>query len=126
MKQFSCSCKCKFDSTACSSNRKWNNDEFYHKCKKHRTCWKYYSWNPSTYVCENRRYLKSIIDDLGIVCDEIIRYTESCELANVTNPISANVTVILFKLNIKCQCDCYIFRTFLLVVILVFIIAIIC
>ena len=66
------------------------------------------------------------MDDPGIVCDEIIRYTASCQLVNLTNPISANVTVILFRLNVKCQCDCYIFRIFLLVVILVFIIAIIC
>ena len=60
------------------------------------------------------------------MCDEIIRYTASCQLVNLTNPISTNVTVILFRLNVKCQCDCYIFGMFLLVFILVLAIAIIC
>ena len=60
------------------------------------------------------------------MCDEIIRYTASCQLVNLTNPISTNVTVILFRLNVKCQCDCYIFGMFLLVFILVSAIAIIC
>ena len=30
------------------------------KCKKYRTCKKEYSWNPSTCICENGKYLKSI------------------------------------------------------------------
>ena len=31
-----------------------------------------YSWNPSTCVCENSKYLKSIADTSVIECDEII------------------------------------------------------
>ena len=26
------------------------------KCKKYRTCKKYYSWNPSTCICENSKH----------------------------------------------------------------------
>ena len=36
------------------------------KCKKD------YSWNPSTCVCENIKYLKSIADNSVTQCDEII------------------------------------------------------
>ena len=33
---------------------------------------KAYIWNPSTYRCENGKYLASIIDDSATTCDEII------------------------------------------------------
>ena len=33
---------------------------------------KNYTWNPSTFICENSRYLKSIVDDSVIVCDKFI------------------------------------------------------
>ena len=36
------------------------------------TCKKYYSWNPSTCICENDKYLKRLVDDSKIMCDEII------------------------------------------------------
>ena len=42
------------------------------KCKKHHICEKEYVWNPSTCNCENGKYLSSIMDDLAIMCDEII------------------------------------------------------
>ena len=41
--------------------------------KEHRLCEKDYIWNPATCSCENGKYLASIIDDLVIMCDEIIR-----------------------------------------------------
>ena len=49
-----------------------------HKCKLRSTTWncttykKDYSWNPSTCICENDKYLKRFVDDSKIVCDEII------------------------------------------------------
>ena len=58
----SCDCKCKFNGATSNSNQKWSNKtcqcEFknYHKCKKD------YSLNPSTCICENSKYLKSIAD----------------------------------------------------------------
>ena len=42
--------------------------------KSMRTCKKYYSWNPSTCICENRWYWKYIVDDSVIACDEIIYF----------------------------------------------------
>ena len=38
----------------------------------YRLCKKYYSWNPSLYICENCKYLKSIADTSLIACDKIL------------------------------------------------------
>ena len=38
VKHISCDCKCKFNSTACKSNEKRNNDKWQCECKKYRTC----------------------------------------------------------------------------------------
>ena len=38
----SCDCKCKFNSTTCSSNQKWNNKSCQCECKNYRKCKKYY------------------------------------------------------------------------------------
>ena len=46
---------------------------------------------PTTCICENSRYWKSIVNDSVILCDEIISTTDSVS-ANVTNTISINVT----------------------------------
>ena len=43
----SCDCKCKFNSTTCNSNQKWNNKTCQCECKNYRKCKKYYSWNPN-------------------------------------------------------------------------------
>ena len=51
-KHITCNCKCKLNSTTCNSNQKWNNKT---KCKK------YFSWNRSTCVCENGKYLKVLL-----------------------------------------------------------------
>ena len=47
------------------------------KCKLtcNRTRTKDYSWNPSTCICENGKYLKSITDTLVIMCNKIISST---------------------------------------------------
>ena len=34
VKYISCDCKCKFNSTTCNSNHKWNNDKCQCECKK--------------------------------------------------------------------------------------------
>ena len=43
-----------------------------------------YGWNPSRFICENSKYLKSIADSSVIVCDEIIDVMDivSTKLAN--------------------------------------------
>ena len=60
---------CKFNSTTCTLNQKWNNDKFQRGCKAYRTCRKGYSWNPGTCVCENVKYLKRIVDASVIMCN---------------------------------------------------------
>ena len=37
-----CDCKCKFNTTICNSNQKWNSQSV---CKNYRVCKKDYSWN---------------------------------------------------------------------------------
>ena len=43
VKCISCDCKCRFDSTTCNSNLKWNNGKCQCECKKYHTCKKDYS-----------------------------------------------------------------------------------
>ena len=35
-------------------------------------CDKEYVWNPSTCICENEKYLESIMGDSAILCDDVI------------------------------------------------------
>ena len=53
----SCDCKCKFISQTCSSNQKWNNKTCQYEYKNYGKCKEDYSWNPSTCICENSKYL---------------------------------------------------------------------
>ena len=71
-KHISCDCKCKFNSTTRNSNQKWNNETCQCECKDHHKWKKYYSYNPSTCVCENRKYLKPNADTSVIKCDKVI------------------------------------------------------
>ena len=71
-KHISCDCKCICNSRTCNSNQKWNNETCHCECKSYRTYEKYYRQNPSTCICENSKYLKSIADTSVLACDEII------------------------------------------------------
>ena len=73
-KHISCECKCKLDGTKCYSNQFWSNNKCWCECKKHHICAKVYVWNPSTCICDNGKYLASIMDNsaIAITCDEII------------------------------------------------------
>ena len=62
VKHISCSSKCKFKSTSCKSNRKWNNETCQHECINYSTCKKRLWFETSTFICENGKYLKSIVD----------------------------------------------------------------
>ena len=75
-----CKCKCKFDSRKCSYNKNWNNDKCRCECKnkkKHRPCKKDYILKPATCICENVKYVRSIIDDSAITCDKIREETKT-------------------------------------------------
>ena len=49
-----------------------------------------YSWYPSTCICENSKYLKSIADDSKIVCDKL--YIMEIVSTNGANTIATNAT----------------------------------
>ena len=48
-----------------------------------------YSWNPSKCICENEKYLKSIVDNSKLKCGEII-YVVDIAPRNVTSTASLN------------------------------------
>ena len=102
-KHITCECKCRFDGRNCNSDQWWNNDKCRCKCKKRHVCEKGYVWNPATCNCKNEKYLASIMDDLTIMCDEII---DDIFLTNF----------IENKVNCKTQ-NFYIMLTFLLITI---------
>lgn len=74
VKHISCYWKCKFDSITCNWNHKLNNETYQCKSKNYQTCKKYYIWKPTICICENRKYLKSHVDDLKIMCEKTICY----------------------------------------------------
>ena len=51
---------------------------------------KSYSWNASTCICDNRKYLKSIADTSVIACDEIISVMDIIS-TKMTNIIATNI-----------------------------------
>ena len=127
-------CKCKFNSRTCNSNQKWNNKTWQFECKNYRNCKKYYSWNPSTFICENSKYLKSIADTPVIECDEIIIVMDivSTKKTNTiaikkTNIVVTNITITA---SINCHSKniraCYILHSVFLLVLLLVIIIIVC
>ena len=120
----SCDCKCKFNSTICNSNQKWNNKTCQCECKNYCKCKKDYSWNPSKCICEKSNYLKSIAHTSMTECDEIIIVmdnvsTKKTIATNVTSTASINCHSIKVR-------DCYILHTVLLAIILLLIIIIFC
>ena len=125
LKYISCDCKCKFNSTTCYSDKKWNNEACQCECKSYCTCKKDYNWNPSTCIFENGKYLKSIVDNSRIVCDEII-YVMDIVSTKMTNTIATNVPTNSDGEIVRYKMDCYILRIVLLVIILSLIITIIC
>ena len=84
-----------------------------------------YSWNPSTCICENRKYLKIVTDTSVITCDEIISVMDIIS-AIMTNTIATNVSRNSDDKNVRYKIDCYTLDTVLLAIILLLIIAITC
>ena len=64
------------------------------KIRKKYACKKYDIWIPATCSCENSKYLKSTIEDLVIMFDEIIHVVDSISRnvpKNVTCTVSTSV-----------------------------------
>ena len=64
-----------------------------------------YSWNPSTCICENRKYLKSIADTSVNVCDEII-FVMDIVSTKTTNTIAKNLSINSDEKKIRYKIDC--------------------
>ena len=62
-------CECKFDERKCNSNQWCNNNKCQCECKNHHICQKDDIWDPSNCICENEKYLASIMDNPVIWCD---------------------------------------------------------
>ena len=73
--------------------KKWNIKTCQCECKSYWKCKNYYIWNPSTYACDNSKYLKSIADILVIWCDEII-YAMDIVSTKMTNVLATNTVSI--------------------------------
>ena len=70
-----------------------------------------YSWDPSTCISKNSKYLKSIVDTSVIECDEIIAVLNILS-TKVTNTIARNVTsTASMNCHSKKVRDCYILHT---------------
>ena len=113
LKHTSCKCKCEFDDRKCNSNQKWNNNNCwceYKTLKKHNECESDYMWNLATCSCENGKYAESIIDNLIIMCDEIIETAKSTSTKTVS--INFNVKKVTCKTE-----NFYILIVFLLIII---------
>ena len=119
-KHISCDCKCKFNSTACNSNQKWNDETCQCKCRNYRKCKKDYSWNPSICNREKSKYLKSIADTV-MRYDEIVSVIDIAS-TKITTTIATNVSI---NSDDKKESYCYILSTVLLMIILLLIITII-
>ena len=91
-KHISCECKCKFDGRKCNSDQWCNNDKCQCVCKKRHVCEKDYIWNPAPCICENEKFLGSLVDDSAIMCDEIIEsYNE--ETKTISNTKLCNYVI---------------------------------
>ena len=56
-----------------NSNQWWNNDKCWCKRKEIHVWEKDYVWNLATYICQNRKYLTSNMDDSAITWVEVIK-----------------------------------------------------
>ena len=52
VKYISCDCKCKFNSSSCCLNLKWNNDKCQCECKMCCTSKRDFIWKCKTFICK--------------------------------------------------------------------------
>ena len=76
-------------------------------------------------ICEDSNYLKRVIHDSKIVCNEII-YVMNVVSSNLSNTITTNLSTNSVAKKVIYKTDCYILDTGLLVIILLLIIGITC
>ena len=86
-KHISCEFKYKFDGRNCNLDQWWNSDECWYESRKRHVCEKDYVWNPATCICENGKYLGSIMNDSAVILDEVIDSYEEKTNFNEKKPI---------------------------------------
>ena len=98
--------------------------------KKRFKCEKDYSWNPSTYICENNKDLKSPADTAVAECDKIVVAINNLSRKKTITIARIIKRIITSSISInfhgKKAGDCYILHTVLLIIILLWIITVIC
>ena len=85
-------------------------DKFQCQCKKYPKWKKDFSSNPSTCTYENSIYLKSIIIESVIVCDEIVKVTDNVS-TNLTNTVPAIWEILYQQLSQALYCQTPIMKT---------------
>ena len=74
-------------------NQKQNKKSCKCESKNYRKCEKDYSWNPSTCICKNKKYLKSIVNTSVIKCNEIVIVMNNLSTKQA-NTITTNITLL--------------------------------
>ena len=115
-KYVSCHSKCRFNSTTCNSDQKWNHETCQCECKNYRTWKNVYSWNPSAWIGEN--HTSAIAFDESISVMDILS-------KKLTNTIAKKVSINSGGKKVRYKIDCYILLKVLLMIILPLIIIII-
>ena len=117
--------KCKFNSTTCNSNQKWNNDKCQCECKRYHPSKKDYGWNPSKCICE---YCPSIGDDSVIVCGEIVSAIDSVSTIltkNMPKNVLSTVPINSYDKKITREKSNFLIHTISLVIICLLLLAVI-
>ena len=76
------------------------------------TCKKGYFWKPSTCICENNKYLISIVDTSLIKCNEIVSVVDIVS-TKITNVVATNVSINSDDRKGRSKNDCYILHSFI-------------
>ena len=111
-RHISCKWKWKFDETTCNPIQWLDNYKYRCECKKHirkEDCVR----NPSICICENGKYLASIMDDSAIICDQIIYAAEpnfiekdiTCKTQNFYVLLAFLLITIAFLIAVSIYCD---------------------
>ena len=90
-------CKYKLNSTTGNSEQKRNNRTCQCEFKNYGKCKKDYSWNPSTCVCENRKYLEIIADTPVTECYEIIIFMDIVSTKKTNNIATKKTNTIWWR-----------------------------
>ena len=117
-KHLSCKCECKFDGRKCGLNQKWNKNKCWYECKnpeEHNSCEKDYICSSVMCSCENGKFVGSIIDNLVIMCDEMIKKTKSTATKSTSakaaprknNSINFYILLVFYILLIAVSIYCY-------------------